>query len=273
SRQRHSRDGAVLGMPNGCRSCSTLRCQPPKTNAPAWPRAGALSWMAGRLIATILENLEAAAALSNQFYEHALLQVGRFQSVLEFARRRDTLAVDFGNDVAGFDSFLFGDAATFNLGHDDAFGQLHFKLLGQFARQGLHLETNQSRFGCVLGPVRPKVLRVLFQHFARFDFDFDSFVVANDVERHLFADRFGADFALQVLGGRHFLAVHGRDDVGGLQVGVRHRAVANDAADHNAILHAGNQISVFFGLAQAFDIDAQPGAREFAVFDQLVGNF
>src|SRR6266545_5948295 len=119
-------------VPSTAFSCLTLRCQPAKTNAPARTGAGALSWMAGRLIATILENLEAAAALSNQFDAHTLLQVGRFQSVLEFARRRDALAVDFGNDVPFFDSFLFGYTATFHLGHDDAFGQLHFKLLGQF---------------------------------------------------------------------------------------------------------------------------------------------
>ena len=51
---------------------------PVKANAPARPGAGALSWMAGRLIATILEKLEAAAAISDQLEEHALLQVGCF---------------------------------------------------------------------------------------------------------------------------------------------------------------------------------------------------
>src|SRR5688572_15923361 len=140
------------------RSCLTVSCEPAKTNAPARTGAGALSWMAGRLIATILEKLEAAAAFANQIEEHTLFQVGRSQRVLEFARCRDALAIHFGDDVAGFDFLLIGDAAAFDFGHDDAFGQLHFKLLGQFARQGLHLETNQCWFGKIPGLLRAKPL-------------------------------------------------------------------------------------------------------------------
>ena len=55
-----------------------------------------------------------------------------------------------------------------------------------------------------------------------------------------------------------------------LRSGAGDRAVANYAAHHHAMRHGGNEVSVIFGLAQAFDLDAQPGAREFAVFDQLV---
>src|SRR5437870_4507223 len=92
--QQISGDWSWLRPPQNLgRSCLTLRCQPAKTNAPARTGAGALSWMAGRLIATILEKLEAAATFSNQFDEHTLLQVGRSQSVLEFAGCRDSLAV------------------------------------------------------------------------------------------------------------------------------------------------------------------------------------
>ena len=68
---------------NFVRSCLTPTGEVARTNTPARTGAGALSWMAGRLIATILENLEtidaiAAGIFADEVNHHTFLQINIF---------------------------------------------------------------------------------------------------------------------------------------------------------------------------------------------------
>src|SRR2546426_7043270 len=79
---------------------TTIKCASPYG-------AGALSRMAGRLIATILENLESAAGLADQVDDHPFFHVGRLQSVFEILWTIDFSAVDLADKVSRTDARPF----------------------------------------------------------------------------------------------------------------------------------------------------------------------
>src|SRR5437870_1793400 len=134
--QQISGDWSWLRPPQNLgRSCLTLRCQPAKTNAPARTGAGALSWMAGRLIATILENLEPAGAAADQVDDHSLFGISVFDRVAELFGTPDALVVYFRDHIAAFDSAAFGRAVGFHFGDDHAIGHFHAILFDQVACQ------------------------------------------------------------------------------------------------------------------------------------------
>src|SRR6266498_3801269 len=109
---------------NRCRSCLTVRCQPAKRNAPARTGAGALSWMAGRLIATILENLEPARAVADQVEGHAFPGIGIPDRIAELFGTGDPLVIHFGDHIAGFDFAACGRTVCFDFSDNDAVGYL-----------------------------------------------------------------------------------------------------------------------------------------------------
>src|SRR5207245_12635 len=75
-----------------------------KRNAPAQTGAGALSWMAGRLIATILEKLEPAGAAADQVDDNALPGISVLDRLLEWFRTRDLLMSYFREHIAVLDA-------------------------------------------------------------------------------------------------------------------------------------------------------------------------
>src|SRR2546423_15430948 len=108
-----------------CRSCLTVRCQPAKTNAPARTGAGALSWMAGRLIATILEKLEPAGAAADQVDDHALPGISVLDRLLEWFRTRDLLMIYFRDHIAVLDSASRGRAVGFHIADHNPLGRFN----------------------------------------------------------------------------------------------------------------------------------------------------
>ena len=103
-----------------------------KRNAPARTGAGASSRMAGRLIATILENLEPAGAAADQVDDHSLFGISVFDRVAELFGTPDALVVYFRDHIAAFDSAAFGRAVGFHFGDDHAIGLQAFEASGEY---------------------------------------------------------------------------------------------------------------------------------------------
>src|SRR5256886_8539207 len=226
--------------------------------------------MAGRLVATILEKLEAPTTFADEVDEDALFKVGRFQSFFEFSDVRDFLPVQVSDDVTRPDAFQFGDAAGFDLGDDDTFGQFHLELFGEVPGQRLDLEAEESRFRRLAGFAAVDDRSAFVRQFARLDLDLDLPVTADDVERHALTERLDANLDLQLLDRRRRFAIHRGDDVGGFQIRACRRAVPQDAIDDHAFPGPADKRFVFLRVAQVFDADAQPRASELAFLDQLV---
>src|ERR1051326_4865047 len=235
--------------------------------------------MAGRLIATILEKLEAAGASAVEIEGDAFSRIGVFEGFAELFRGRDGLVVDLGDEVPGLDAFACGRAVLFDRGDDHALGSGDAVLFGQVAGEGFHgeAEVGGRAFtgfvaavddrGGVLGP------------FLGFDLDFEVLHPAGtlgpgDVERDQASDFLAAHLVFEVLGGGYATAVDGGDDVGGFELGARGRAVLEDLIDHNAVLDALLERVFELGeIGQGADPDSQPGPGDPAVGDEFVGNF
>ena len=107
-----------------------------KRNAPAQTGAGALSWMAGRLIATILEKLEPAGAAADQVDDHALPGISVLDRLLELFRTRDLLMIYFRDHIAVLDSASRGRAVGFHIADHNPLGRFNSVLFGQVAGNG-----------------------------------------------------------------------------------------------------------------------------------------
>src|SRR5437667_8599097 len=100
-------------------------------NAPARASAGAPSRMAGRLIATILENLEPAGPAADQVDDYTLFRVAIADCLAELLGSRDVQMIDFCNHVTRPEAGPGRSAVGFHFGDNDTVGHFHSVLFGE----------------------------------------------------------------------------------------------------------------------------------------------
>src|SRR6266545_3006013 len=235
--------------------------------------------MAGRLIATILENLEPAGAAADQVDGHAFPGISIPDRIAELFGTGDALVIHFGDHIAGFDFASRGRAVCFDFGDNDAVGCFRRSVsFGQLAGQRLDRHAQVGRLAFARLPAGGDDGQAFLRPFFGFDFDFQvldpvgAFRTGHRKSHHA-ADFLVAKFIFQFLRSRDRFPIDGGDDVGRFEIGSGCGTVTQNPADDHSLLAATDRVFEFSVIGQVTNAHAEPRARDFTLGDQLIGNF